>query len=471
LFSFGDIPVSFCAIFGLDPDLRMAGQGGPPSIMGRLLASSLHPCQSRLCFIYSTAVLGGALEQKAKEPQARRESSGTKVVRGGSMRFVDLSMQQQRIRKTIEKRFGTVLDHGQYIMGPEVSELEKILSDYAGVKHAVACASGTDALLMALMAYGVGPGDAVLTTPFTFVATAEVIALLRAVPVFVDIDPKSFTMDPDKLERALKAMGEGDDSVYPLPGKIERRHLNPRGIIAVDLFGVPADYRRIGTIAERNGLFLIEDAAQSFGALRDGKKACSLAPVACTSFFPSKPFGCYGDGGMCFTTEDGVSELLLSIRVHGQGVDKYHNVRIGINGRLDTLQAAVLLAKFEVFPEELALRESVARRYTDLLVHFRAPVTVPMVPEGCSSAWAQYSVLASSEEDRFILLDKLHGAGVPTAIYYPRPLHLQPAFSYLGYREGDFPVSEACAGRIFSLPMHPYLTEEEQLHVAKALGT
>lgn len=390
---------------------------------------------------------------------------------GENMRLVDLSMQQQRIRKRIEERFRAVLDHGQYIMGPEVSQLEKTLSDYTGVTHAIGCASGTDALLMALMAYGVGPRDAVLTTPFTFVATAEVIALLRAVPVFVDIDPETFNMDPDMLERALKAMEAGDDSVYPLPGNIEGSYLTPRGIIAVDLFGLPADYTRIGLIAERNSLFLIEDAAQSFGALQGGKKACSLAPVACTSFFPSKPLGCYGDGGMCFTSDDGISSLLASLRVHGQGVDKYHNDRIGINGRLDTLQAAVVLAKFEIFPEELRLREVVARRYSDLLQRFHAPVTVPVVPKDCSSAWAQYSVLAESEEDRSTLLDRLQSAGVPTAVYYPSPLHLQSAFSYLGYRKGDFPVSEACAGRVFSLPMHPYLTEEEQLHVAKALGT
>ncbi|NLI81552.1 MAG: DegT/DnrJ/EryC1/StrS family aminotransferase [Deltaproteobacteria bacterium] len=386
------------------------------------------------------------------------------------MRFVDLSSQQRRIGKDLKSRLRAVLDHGQYIMGPEVAQLEERLAEYTGAPHAIACASGTDALLMALMALGVGPGDAVFTTPFTFVATAEVIALLRAVPVFVDIEPKTFNMDPGRLRHAVTTLQERRDSIHPMPRRIDWETLTPRGIVAVDLFGIPAEYEKIAAIARENNLFLVEDAAQSFGASREGRKACALAPIACTSFFPSKPLGCYGDGGMCFTTDKAMADLLVSIRVHGQGADKYQNVRIGINGRLDTLQAAVLLSKLRIFPDELEMRGKVASRYHDLIQHFHAPVDPPSVPEGCTSAWAQYSVLARSDKERSVLRARLHEAGVPTAVYYPTPLHLQAAFAYLGYQKGDFPVSEDCAAKIFSLPMHPYLTEAEQIHVIRNLA-
>ena len=269
------------------------------------------------------------------------------------MHFIDLEAQQKRIRKEIDAKISTVLDHGQYIMGPEIKQFEKTLADYVGVKHAVSCASGTDALLLALMAYGVGPGDAVFTSPFTFIATAEVIQLLGATPVYVDIDPATFNIAPDRLANAVSALKRVDGS-HPLP-KATKAGLKPKAVISVDLFGLPADANAINRIAAENGMVVIEDAAQSFGAEYNGKKACSLAPIGCTSFFPAKPLGCYGDGGMCFTDDPGLASVMDSIRVHGKGSDKYDNVRIGINGRMDTLQAAILLAKFSIFPEEVEL--------------------------------------------------------------------------------------------------------------------
>ncbi len=436
------------------------------------------------------------------------------------MDFIDLTAQQRRISEELNANIAGVLAHGRYINGPEVRELEAMLAAYVDVKHAVGCASGTDALLMALMALEIGPGDAVFTTPFTFVATAEVISLLGATPVFVDIDPATFNIDPAKLTSAIQAVKANDPALHPLPciagNREERRRLGrrgpsdrravatvfpvgnpdgrrafgerrsrdrrrsgdpaagpcvgppplllrPRAVIPVDLFGLPADYDAICAVAARYGLAVIEDAAQSFGSEYKERKACSLGAIACTSFFPAKPLGCYGDGGMCFTKCDRLAEVLRSIRDHGQGSDKYENVRIGINGRLDTLQAAILLAKFAIFPEEIDQRQEVARRYNELLA---GSVTTPEIPEGCKSAWAQYSILVRDSADRISLMAKLKEAGIPTAIYYPKPLHRQTAFSGLGYKEGDFPVSEDCARRIFSLPMHPYLTAGDQRRIA-----
>jgi UDP-2-acetamido-2-deoxy-ribo-hexuluronate aminotransferase len=377
------------------------------------------------------------------------------------MQFIDLKKQQERIREKIESGIKKVLDSGQYIMGPEIKELEKKLAEYVGVKHAIGCASGTDALLMALMAYEVGPGDAVFTTPFTFVATAEVISLLGATPVFVDIEPDTYNIDPAKLEMAIIAVEQGGNNEYPL--SIGADGLIPKGIIPVDLFGQAANYARINEIAEQHGLFVIEDACQSFGAEYNGKKACSLADIACTSFFPAKPLGCYGDGGMVFTDDDELAKKMISIRVHGSGSDKYDNVRLGINGRLDTLQAGILLAKFEIFPEEMELRQTVAKRYSGFL---KGGVAVPFVSKGCKSAWAQYSILCNNRDE---LIDKLKAAGIPTAIYYPIPLHLQGAYKYLGYQKDSFPISEKIAGQIFSIPMHPYLTEQEQKTIASVI--
>lgn len=389
------------------------------------------------------------------------------------MEFIDLKVQQNRIKDQLDRNIRAVLVHGQYIMGPEVRELEQRLADFIGVSHAISCSSGTDALLMALMAYDIGPGHAVFTTPFTFIATAEVISLLGATPVFVDIDPKTYTLDPVHLDRAIRALKANDPAIYPLPAYNASRSgisgpKSPAGIIPVDLFGLPADYKAIHKIAADNGLFVIEDAAQSFGAAYMGGKAGSLGHIGATSFFPAKPLGCYGDGGMCFTDDDVLAKVMESIRVHGKGVHKYDNARIGINGRLDTIQAAILNAKFDIFPEEVDLRKQVARRYDNLLSACSS-LSLPSVPDGRTSVWAQYSVLAKDENHRTGLQEKLKSKKIPTAVYYPKPLHLQTAYSFLGYKDGDFPVSENCSRRIFSLPMHPYLSVEEQEMIAEAL--
>jgi UDP-2-acetamido-2-deoxy-ribo-hexuluronate aminotransferase len=368
------------------------------------------------------------------------------------MQFIDLATQQKRIRAQIENNIKKVLDHGRYIMGPEIRELEEKLANYVGVDHAVGVASGTDALLMSLMAYDIGEGDAVLTTPFTFIATGEVIRLVGATPVFVDIDPETYNIDPEELEKVIKKLITGNK-------------VTPRCIIPVDLFGQAADYDKINDIAKKYNLFVIGDAAQSFGASYKGKKACSLTEIAATSFFPAKPLGAYGDGGMVFTRDAKLKEKLLSIRVHGQGTDKYNNIRVGINGRLDSIQAAILLAKFEIFDEEINLRQKVAGRYNELLQDY---VKVPYVKDHNISVWAQYSVL---HPERAKMMEKLKEKGIPTAVYYPKPLHLQDAFSYLEHKKGDFPVSEKIADEIFSIPMHPYLTPEDQDIIIGAVKT
>ncbi|MBU3930976.1 MAG: DegT/DnrJ/EryC1/StrS family aminotransferase [Proteobacteria bacterium] len=382
------------------------------------------------------------------------------------MNFIDLAAQQRLIAEKLNANIAKVLAHGQYINGPEVRELENALAVYVGVRHAVGCASGTDALLMALMALEIGPGDAVFTTPFTFIATAEVISLLGAMPVFVDIDPVTFNIDPAKLALAIQAVKSNDPTLHPIPLTPHSSPLTPRCVIPVDLFGLPADYDEICAVAARHDLLVIEDAAQSFGGEYKGKKACAFGKIACTSFFPAKPLGCYGDGGMCFTSDDCLDEALRSIRVHGQGDNKYDNVRIGINGRLDTLQAAILMAKFEIFPEEIELRQEVAARYNKLL---SGAVVTPAIPDGYRSAWAQYSILARDTVGRATLMEKLKAAGIPTAVYYKKPLHRQTAFAGLGYREGDFPASDDCARRILSLPMHPYLAADDQRRIADIL--
>lgn len=383
------------------------------------------------------------------------------------MQFIDLAAQQKRIRQNIDNRIRNVLDHGKYIMGPEVSELENRLASYTTVSHGIGCASGTDALLMALMANDIGPGDAVFTSPFTFIATAEVICLLGATPVFVDIDPFSFNMDPSLLKQAITSLQNSFGTDYPLPIE-QAMPLTPKGIIAVDLFGLPADYSAINSIAKANNLFVIEDAAQSFGAEYKRKKAGSLADIGCTSFFPAKPLGCYGDGGMCFTDNHELAGSLRSIRVHGKGTDKYDNIRIGINGRIDTMQAAILLAKFDIFPEEIKFRNQVAARYTDML-HGINKLSTPSIGQGYISAWAQYSLVVEDSEQRAKYQSALKASNIPTAIYYPKPLHLQTAFKDLGYHEGDFPNSEKCSQTIFSLPMHPYLDEDAQKDIVSII--
>ncbi len=374
--------------------------------------------------------------------------------------FVDLAAQQKKILPDIEANIRAVLNHGKYIMGPEVKELESRLAQFVGVKHALTCSSGTDALIMALMAYGIGPGDAVFTTPFTFIATAEAIRILGAMPVFVDIDPATFNISVEKLEKAVREFKK--DS---LPGLI------PRAVMPVDLFGLPCDYDGINKIAKENDLVVIEDAAQSFGSRYKGLPACGLGDIGCTSFFPAKPLGCYGDGGAVFTGSDEIAKRLASIRIHGKGTDKYDNVRLGINGRLDTIQAAILLAKLAIFPEEVRKREDAARRYTELIsgIEGGMGLTLPVVPRGYESVWAQYSLLVNNGGKREKLQARLKACGIPTAVYYPTPLHLQTAFKDLGYQKGDFPVSEGISSRIFSLPMHPYLKSFDQQRIVDSL--
>lgn len=376
--------------------------------------------------------------------------------------FMDLAAQQKLIHPKLERRIREVLSHGKYIMGPEIDELEEKLAQYVDIKHTISCSSCTDALLMILMAYGVGQGDAIFTTPFTFIATAEVISLLGATPIFVDIDPRTFNIDPLKLETAVKAVKESKPNIHPIPRALKQQ-LTPRGVIAVDVFGLPADYGRINAVAKANGLFVVEDAAQSFGATCEGKKACALTDSAATSFFPAKPLGCYGDGGAVLTDDDKLASTIRSIRQHGKGKEKYDNVRIGINGRLHTLQAAILLEKFEIFPQEVIERNRVADLYSKGLDGF---LDIPFIPDGCSSVWAQYSIMSDRKEK---IQMALKNSDIPTAIYYPKPLHLQTAFSHLGYITGDFSISEKTSERIFSLPMHPYLADDQIEMIVKVI--
>ncbi|WP_337833213.1 DegT/DnrJ/EryC1/StrS family aminotransferase [Desulfonatronum lacustre] len=378
--------------------------------------------------------------------------------------FVDLKAQQMSIYPVLEANIFQVVKSCKFILGPEVEELEQRLADYTKTRHVVSCSSGTEALALALMAYDIGPGDAVFTTPFSFIATAEVICLRGATPIFVDIDPRTFNLDPEKLDAAVTALvsGKGD---HPLPDAA--RGLTPRAVITVDLFGLPADHARIREVAVRHGLRVIEDAAQSFGGMEHGRRACALGDIGCTSFFPAKPLGGYGEGGACFTDDAELAERMRSIRVHGQGTSRYEHARLGTNARLDSLQAAVLLAKMDVFPLELERREALAAAYSRLLEP--CALTPPYIPEGFGSAWAQYSLLARDEAHRDACRQALTDAGIPSVIYYPIPLHLQRVFLPLGYAPGDLPVCEATSRRIFSLPMHPYLPSRTQERIARIL--
>lgn len=349
----------------------------------------------------------------------------------GRFNFIDLKAQQDAIRPQLEKNIHTVLHHGRYILGPEVQELETCLADFVGVKHCIGVSSGTDALLMALMAWGIGHGDAVFTTPFTFIATAEVIQLLGATPVFVDIDPKTFNIDPDKLRLAIQAVQTNDSTVHPLP---RVAGLKSRAIIPVDLFGLPADYDPIMQLAKEHDLFVLADSAQGFGSEYKGRKSGTLAHVTITSFSPAKPLGCYGDGGAIFTDDDDLADTLESIRVHGKGRDKYDNIRIGLNARLHTMQAAILLEKLAQFPHELETKQKTAEKYTELLTAQPASLTPPYIPRGLRSAWAQYSILAPSTQVRQKIQAGLKEHGIPSMVYYTTPLHVQTAFAHLGYQ-------------------------------------
>jgi dTDP-4-amino-4,6-dideoxygalactose transaminase len=368
-----------------------------------------------------------------------------------SLKFVDLGAQRLRLGSLADDAIRRVLDHGQFIMGPEVEQLEGVLGSRLAVPHVVSCASGTDALVLALLALEVRPGDAVFVPTFTFAATAEAVAVLGATPVFVDIVPDTYTMDPNSLEEAIAA--------------IRDTALRPVGVIPVDLFGHPANYGDLARTARSHGLWVVADAAQSLGAVCCGRPVGQLADVTTTSFFPSKPLGCYGDGGAVFTTDAEVADRLRSLRVHGQGSSKYDTVRIGINGRLDTIQAAVLLAKLEVFDDELAARSRVAKAYASAL---GTSFEVPSVSAGCKSAWAQYT-LAAPGRDR--LAKALKDAGVPTAIYYPVPLHRQVAYCRYPTAPGGLAVSERRATEVLSLPMHPYLSDQHIDQVCAAALT
>lgn len=365
------------------------------------------------------------------------------------MEFLDLKTQQKRIRKPLEKRISKILDHGAYIMGPEVFELEEKLADYCEVKHAISCSSGTDALLIPLMAWGIGPGDAVFTTPFTYHATAEVVSILGATPVLVDVYHSTYNIDCEKLEIEIKRV-------------VEEGELKPKAIIPVDLFGLPARYRLINEIAKKYDLKVLEDAAQSFGGSIRGKKVGSFGDVAATSFYPAKPLGCYGDGGAIFTNNDEIAEKCRSIRFHGTTEkERYHSEMIGLNGRLDSMQAAVLLEKLSIFENELEMRNEIDRLY-------RKHLDIAQYhPNNYQSAHALFSIVLDSSSSREKLLNKLSEKGIPSAIYYKYPIHLMQAFKYLGYSNGDFPVSEMLSLQILSLPMHPYLSDTEQNKILK----
>lgn len=370
--------------------------------------------------------------------------------------FIDLKTQQDLIRPALENNIHRVLRHGQYIMGPEIKELEERLAEYVGVKHCIAASSGTDTLLIAMMALGIGPGDEVIITPFTFIATGEMIALLGAIPVFVDIYQRTYNIDPAKIEAAITP--------------------KTKAIMPVSLYGQCADFDAINIIADRHGLPVIEDAAQSFGATYKGKKSCALSTIGSTSFFPSKPLGCYGDGGALFTDDDTLAKAMREIRIHGQN-RRYHHPRIGINGRIDTLQAAIVLAKLDVFDDEVKARAEIGARYTELLNSSLPPageglggrrITPPYITPHNTSVYAQYTVQVN---DRDRVQQRLNENGVPTAVHYPVPLHLQPAFAYLNQVMGSFPVAEAASREVLSIPMHPYLSEDAMTRVAKALQT
>ena len=358
------------------------------------------------------------------------------------MDFIDLKTQQKRIREGLKVRFDRILDHGAYIMGPEVTELEEKLSDYVGVKHTISCSSGTDALLIPLMAWEIGPGDAVFTTPFTYVATAEVISLLGATPVFVDVYESTFNIDCEKLELAIQ-------------NTISEGKLTPKAIIPVDLFGLPARYRLIEEIAKKYDLKVIEDAAQSFGASVGDRKVGTFGDVAATSFYPAKPLGCYGDGGAIFTNNDNLAEKCKAIRIHGTTTDKYNSELIGLNGRLDSMQAAVLLEKLIIFDEELDLRQKISNKYRENMNNCQ------YIPDNYKSSHALFSILLQSNQERSEIISKLSKNNIPNVIYYKMPLHLMKAFSSLSYKKDNFPVSEGLSERILSLPMHPYLSEDD----------
>jgi dTDP-4-amino-4,6-dideoxygalactose transaminase len=368
-----------------------------------------------------------------------------------SIPFIDVAAQRRRLGAAIDEAVGRVLSHCQFVLGPEVRAFEAALAKFCGARHAITCASGTDALMLVLMAKGIAPGDAVFCPSFTFCATAEVVALLGASPVFVDVDADTFNIDAKSLAAALDTAA--------------RLGLKPKAVIPVDLFGLPADHDAVAAIAKSAGMLVLDDAAQAFGATYNGRPLGTVGSATATSFFPAKPLGCYGDGGAVITDDDTLAEALVSLRVHGQGTDKYDNVRIGLTSRLDTFQAAILIEKLKIFADEIAARDRAARHYAQGLADV---VTVPQVPAGFTSVWAQYTIrIAGGRRDRVAAV--LKSEGVPTAIYYPIPLHRQQAYKHFPAGAGGLAVSDALAGEVLSLPMHAYLDVTTQDRVIDAL--
>ena len=370
-----------------------------------------------------------------------------------SIPFIDLAAQQKRLRPEIEARLNKVLDHGGYIMGAEIGELETTFCDRLKVKHTISCSSGTDALILGLLGLGVKPGDGVIVPSFTFAASAEAIVVLGATPVFAEVEAVSFNLDPDRLADALAAG--------------QQAGLDMVGVIPVGLFGQPAALDRIEAFAQQNGLWLLDDAAQSFGATLSGKAVGTFGTATATSFFPAKPLGCYGDGGALFTDDDQLAAIARSARVHGQGADKYRNERIGMTARLDTMQAAVLLAKLGIFDEEMVMRQQIADSYADKLAG--VGVIIPQLSAGATSSWAQYVIRLPKGTDRQEVQDRMREDGVPTAVYYPRPMHTQSPYARYPVTKGGLSVTEALAADVLALPMHPYLDAATQDTVAEAL--
>lgn len=369
------------------------------------------------------------------------------------MEFIDLKRQYQEIKQKVDLAVLECMTGGSFIMGNPVTSLEKRLSEYVGRKHCISCSNGTDALTMSLRALKIGEGDAVFVPAFTFFATAECAALCGATPIFVDIDLDTFNISPSSLRKAIE--------------KTAKTGLfTPKAVIPVDLFGLPCYYDEIYAIAREYGLYVVEDGAQGFGGSFKGRKNCSFGDISATSFFPSKPLGCYGDGGAIFTDNDNLADYLKSIRVHGKGNDKYDNIRIGYNARLDTIQATVLHCKLDVFPNELIQRNRAADLYRKYLSGF---VKAPSVPENMISSYAQFTLILEENTDRKQFTEDMKAMGIPTMVYYPRPLHLQTAFESLSYQKGDFPAAEQACKKVVSLPMHPYLTEEEIIQVSDAV--
>ena len=364
--------------------------------------------------------------------------------------FIDVAAQRRRLGGAIDAAVARVLGHCQFILGPEVRTFEAELAKFCGAKHTVTCASGTDALVLALRARGIGPGDAVICPSFTFCATAEVAALVGATPIFVDVDAATFNIDANKIAGAIAAA--------------KRAGLTPKAVIPVDLFGLAADHSAVAAAAKAEGLFILDDAAQAFGATFNNRRLGTFGHATATSFFPAKPLGCYGDGGAVITDDDAMADDLRSLRMHGQGSDRYDNIRIGLASRLDTIQAAILSEKLKVFPDEIEARNRIARRYAEALADI---VVVPRVPPGSTSVWAQYTIrVAGGRRDR--LAAALKAEGIPTAIYYPIPLHRQQAYKHFPVGEGGVAVSDQLAGEVISLPMHAYLDEPTQGRIIDA---